>query len=453
LKTLAVSPGDLSPTFDPSVTEYTVTTTAEKVTVTATANHKFAKVGDNGVIEADNLEVGVPRNVTIAVLAEDLSMKIYTVTVTREAATPPPGGITTKWWNFSDDAFKNAFSSYSGTLTETIDVDGLTLVATSSANIQLEGNTKSLDGYNFTQRLKTGGNGGVNTARALKFDVNGPSTITVYALSSSSSADRTLVVHDGTAEIGIINAPGTATGSETGKGSVSYTGSGGTIHIYSLSGGINLYGVKVETSSGGGGGGDGGDEPTWTKVDLGPNGAGNYTVNSGLLSVTGVGKWESANQSLTFVYMPVSGAFTATVKVESYEADGSAGNGGQAGLLVTPDITKTENDFIHWLAGTQKELAATAYSRRESVANASRGGLTAGGTGTDVYLKIERDGDNVKLYASKDGIDWGSGSGRSFTGLANDLYIGPAMNSNHNSTATTAVFSNFTLNGQSVTFE
>jgi hypothetical protein len=201
-------------------------------------------------------------------------------------------------------------------------------------------------------------------------------------------------------------------------------------------------------------GGGPGPGSSWTKVDLGPNGAGSHTFGGGQLSITGKGKWESANQSLTFVYLPVTGAFTATVKVVSYEADGSAGNGGQAGLLVTPDITATENNFVHWLAGTQKELAATAYSRREAVGtNAGRGSLAAGGAGAEVYLKIERNGDSVKLYASKDGADWGSGSSRSFSGLADALYIGPAMNSNHNSTATTAVFAQFTLNGQSVVFE
>jgi hypothetical protein len=261
LKTLTVSPGNLTPAFDPSITEYTVTTTAEKVTFTAAANHKFAKVGNNGTIEADNLELGVPRPVTIAVFAEDGTQQIYTITVTREA---PAGGTTTKWWNFSDDAFLTAFNSYSGTLTETITVDDLTLVATASANIQLDGSSKNLDGKTFTRRLKTGGDGGVNTARALKFNVEGPSTITVYLLSSASTETRNLVVHDGTSQIGDnISAPGSVTSNGTGKGSVSYTGSGGTIYIYSSSGGINLYGVEVITSSGGGGGDEpgGGDTP------------------------------------------------------------------------------------------------------------------------------------------------------------------------------------------------
>lgn len=446
LKTLAASPGELSPAFDPGITEYAVTTTAEKVTLTATATHKFATVGNNGVFEADNLVVGDPRIVIIPVLAEDLTTKLYTVTVTREAPSGG-GGVTTKWWNFSDAAFQTAFEAVNGTLTESTTIAALTLIATSGKTMRLTSNSKSIDSYSFTHRLQLDGTG-TTTERAVKFAVEGPSTISVYMITGSGSTVRPLVVHDGTAELTRLNTEG----SDIAKYTYYYAGSAGNIYLYSGDSGINLYGIYLETTSGGGGGDTPGN--TWTKVDLGPNGSGNYSVNSGLLSVTGVGKWESANQSLTFIYMPVSGAFTATVKVESYDADGSAGNGGQAGLLVTPDITATENNFIHWLAGTQKELAATAYSRRESaVSTASRGSLTAGGTGTDVYLKIERDGDNVKLSASKNGVDWGSGSSRSFSGLANDLYIGPAMNSNHNSTATTAVFSNFTLNGQSVAFE
>jgi hypothetical protein len=453
LKSLKVSPGNLSPEFGPDVTEYTVTTTAEKVTVTAEANHKFSKVGNNGVFEADNLVEGVPHIVTIPVLAEDLTTKIYTVTVTREAP-PSGGGATTRWWNFSDDAFKNAFlAGGASTLsfTQNYTVDGLEIIAGGS-EMRYTTSSQSMDGYSFTHRLQLNGTGDI-TKRTLKFDVEGPSMITVYMITGSNGSDRPLVLHNGTEELGRLNT-GTD-GSNLTKETFSYTGGAGSIYIYSGNSGINLYGLKVETGSGGGGEPGGGDTPgdTWTKVDLGEKGNGNYSVSSGKMTVTGVGKWESGKQSLTFVYMQVSGAFTATVKVDSYDAYDTANNAGQAGLLVTPDITKTGNDFIHWLAGTQKGLAATVYSRRESVADAGRGNLTAGGTGSEVYLKIERNGDNVILYASKDGTTWGSASKRSFTGLADELYIGPAMNSRSDDYVGTAVFSNFTLNGQPVAFE
>jgi hypothetical protein len=261
LKTLTASPGNLTPAFDPAVTEYEVTTTAEKVTITAEASHKFAKVGNSGSFEADNLVVSVPSIVTIPVLAEDLTTKIYTVTVTRQE-TPSSGGPTTKMWNFSDAAFETAFAGVSGTVTEaSLIVDGVTFLT----NLQYDGSSKLIDGHIFTKRVKLGGTGST-TSRALKFDVDGPSTITVYALSSSSGVDRNLIVHDGTTQLGIITAPGTATDAETGKGSVS-TSAAGSIYIYSSNSGINIYGIYVETASGGGGGGGGDDDTPGTVVN------------------------------------------------------------------------------------------------------------------------------------------------------------------------------------------
>ena len=243
LKTLTVSPGDLLPAFDPDVTEYTVTTTAEKVTITAVANHKFAKVGNNGNFEVDNLVVNVPNTVNIPVLAEDLTTKIYTVTIMRQASS---GGVTTKWWNFSDVAFQNELP---GTFTQDYAIDGLDIIA--GSEMRYNTNSKALDGYSFTHRLQLNGTGSI-TSRTLKFDVEDPTTITVYMVTGSGSSVRPLVVHNGAEELTRLNTDG----SDIGKYVYNYTGSAGSIYLYSGDSGINLYGVKVETISGGGSGGD-----------------------------------------------------------------------------------------------------------------------------------------------------------------------------------------------------
>ena len=82
LKSLKISPGTLTPAFDPEVTEYTavVAETIEKVTVSAPTSDANAKVvisGNSGLVLGDN-------TVTCKVTAQDGSSNTYTITVTRQ---------------------------------------------------------------------------------------------------------------------------------------------------------------------------------------------------------------------------------------------------------------------------------------------------------------------------------------------------------------------------------
>jgi hypothetical protein len=88
---LTVSTGTLSPDFTPDTISYTVTVpnTAASITVNATAAHPKAAVGGGaGVKKA--LEVGA-NPITVTVTAEDGTVKVYTVTVTRQANTDITG--------------------------------------------------------------------------------------------------------------------------------------------------------------------------------------------------------------------------------------------------------------------------------------------------------------------------------------------------------------------------
>ncbi len=82
LKSLKISPGTLSPAFDPTVTEYTATVaeSIEKITVSAPTNDADAKVvisGNSGLALGENA-------VTCKVTAQDGSVNVYTITVTRQ---------------------------------------------------------------------------------------------------------------------------------------------------------------------------------------------------------------------------------------------------------------------------------------------------------------------------------------------------------------------------------
>lgn len=154
-------------------------------------------------------------------------------------------GFTTyaQEWNFSSANF-NALATISATKT----VDGLTIYAATGAEVVVDANNKTLDGLNFTSRLKLGGTGafdagGLPVSRVLSFPVTGNTKITVMGMSSSSSADRELVFAAGTKETVVGKFP--ALGASISKGEYNYTGGPTTIYIFSASSGVNIYYLKA----------------------------------------------------------------------------------------------------------------------------------------------------------------------------------------------------------------
>lgn len=146
-------------------------------------------------------------------------------------------------WNFSDANFNSL-----GEITETTTVDGLTIYANSEKSVTIDENNKSLDGMEYTHRLKLGGSGqfdesGMPTGRVLAFEVTGNTTITVIGMSSSSSSDRELVIAAGTKDNEIARFP--AMGESISKGEYNYMGGATTIYLFSPSSGVNLYHVKT----------------------------------------------------------------------------------------------------------------------------------------------------------------------------------------------------------------
>ena len=141
------------------------------------------------------------------------------------------------WWNISDDDFNNA-----GTLEADTVIRQLHILATPSKTVIIDGSKKSLDGYNFTHRLKLGG-AGSDSARVVWFDVKGSCSLEIYLMSSSSN-DRELNVALGS--LGNIVQPALpASGSTLGKETYAYSGEATRIWLYSGNGGINIYGIKL----------------------------------------------------------------------------------------------------------------------------------------------------------------------------------------------------------------
>lgn len=137
------------------------------------------------------------------------------------------------------------------TITTTTDaelVEGTGISA--SAGLAIDANGKSIDGYKFTHRLKLGGTMKFEddvVKAGVKIVVDGPATIVVYGMSSSSSAVRTLrlcTLTDGALVDVMINEE--VAGDAIGK-YVFTVEAAGTYYLGSKSSGINLYYISVAT--------------------------------------------------------------------------------------------------------------------------------------------------------------------------------------------------------------
>ncbi len=152
------------------------------------------------------------------------------------------GSITAKAdsvsWNFKNSEFKNL-----GTISSTVTVDGLSLIATSSKTMSVKSNSVTVDGTTYSYCLALGGTG--NTSyRAVKVPVSGSDTIKVV-LKSSGSSTRSLVVADASGnKLGTLSA-----GSSASIQSYNYSGSSGYVYLYSSGSGINIYKIQVDSKS------------------------------------------------------------------------------------------------------------------------------------------------------------------------------------------------------------
>lgn len=195
------------------------------------SKEEVATVDESGVVTA--LSAG---ETVVAVVTVD-GDKIATVTITVEA------GEDTGYANieFLD------FSTYNGqTLSAETQIaagnGGTITVLNSGGKVTVDGNSKSMDEYDFDYRLKLGGTGKKDTS-SIKLDLKAGATITVYGMSGSKNKVRTLVLYDG--NFTAIDSTQTNDGVDIAK--FTYTVSaGGEYYLGSNDSGINIYGIIID---------------------------------------------------------------------------------------------------------------------------------------------------------------------------------------------------------------
>lgn len=171
--------------------------------------------------------------------------------------------------------------------------------------------------------------------------------------------------------------------------------------------------------------------------------------DDGVISLTGIGKIESGKQAMAYVYRLIEGDFTMTTKLSNPTFNVTS-NQTQAhvGLMITPDITKTESDFLY--ATTSYAADVKYYSSSRVAASVARSAKTLNaptGTGGDVYLKLRRSG--LLLYSSYSldgGVTYGVETPVTFTELPASIHVGMLVSSGSTTIGATATFSEIKIN-------
>ena len=106
-----------------------------------------------------------------------------------------------------------------------------------AGSVVVDANNKSVDGYSFTKRIKTGGAGTINE-RTIMFNAKTAGNIVLYAMSSNSTQTRNVNLLD---EFGnVVSTLNGVSGASLEKYVITVP-SAGVYHLGSESGGLNIY--------------------------------------------------------------------------------------------------------------------------------------------------------------------------------------------------------------------
>lgn len=202
--------------------------------VNVDSNDKSTNGGLNSSVNIGTITV----TGTLEQVSAEATTKATTTTTTEattETTTVTPAGDIVATINASDLT--------AGDITANTVSGQFKLIADATNKLTVEANSKSLDGYTFTQRLKTNGTGAVDK-RAISFTTTGAGNVIFYAMSGSNKEDR---------PVNLLNAEGTTVGTVTVSGTTfaKYTiaiPSAGTYYLVSGKSGINFYLIGTDVA-------------------------------------------------------------------------------------------------------------------------------------------------------------------------------------------------------------
>ena len=184
------------------------------------------------------------------------------------------------------------------------------------------------------------------------------------------------------------------------------------------------------------------NSPVWARADVGAVGkAGSdsynpansqYTINGAGAGVTGTA------DALHFLYVSLSGDFTITAKVDSF--NGTATNAG-AGVMLRQSTAA---------GAIEASLLFKSYSNqvkfnRRTASGGSTSATTSSTSGTSCWVRLVRSGTTVQAFKSNDGVTWTQVGSNVTVSMTNPVLVGLAVTSGTTSSTKQALFDNVTI--------
>ncbi|WP_166437305.1 LamG-like jellyroll fold domain-containing protein [Niastella caeni] len=165
-----------------------------------------------------------------------------------------------------------------------------------------------------------------------------------------------------------------------------------------------------------------------TNMDIGnPGIAGSAAYSNGKWTVKGAGTLAATSSNFTF--KPVTGDFTIIAKIDSNYISSAT-----AGVMVRDGLAASANN-----------IALNLYNGSVNTRwNGSVSGYTHYPPKAPWWLKLERIGNRIFSYHSKDGVNW-SCHNCIYNSFAQEVYVGIFTISNNTSVLNTTVFSNVSI--------
>jgi uncharacterized protein YceK len=444
-------PSGVTASFNPSSAASASTLTLTSSATAAVGTFTMTVTGSSGSLtNQTNLTLTVNPTGSYTLSASPSSLSILqgtngtsTITVAPQngfngnvtlSASGLPSGVTASFnpaTTATTSTLTLAASSIAATGTVTVTVTGtsgnlsnattlsLTVTAPPNFTLSVSPNTLTIaQGASGTSTITVTPQNGFNSNVSLSAS-GMPNGVTASFNPSSPTSTSTLT----------LSASSTAT---TGTVTVTITGTSGSLSSNTTIS-LTVHALNVPTLP-----------SIWTDGDIGSTGlAGSAGYANGVFTVTGAGaQIYGTADAFHFVYQPLSGDGTIIARLVSVQG----GSGYVApGVMIRETLTA---------ASTNAETADwSAYSAIYFDARTSSGASTTPYSSVNetlpYWIKVSRSGSAFSSYTSSDGVNWTQRGANQTISMAQNVFVGLAVNSGSTSALATATFDNVSVSSAS----
>jgi RHS repeat-associated protein len=177
---------------------------------------------------------------------------------------------------------------------------------------------------------------------------------------------------------------------------------------------------------------------SWNDLDVGAVGlTGSATYANSVFTVDGSGEgFFSNSDEFNFVWQPLSGDGSIVARVVSL----TGGSSPPAGVMIRE--TLNANSTSAYTA----YRSSTVYFIKRATTGASSNYQTASAGALPYWVGLSREGNTFTSYTSVDGVNWVQVGTAQTISMAQNVYIGLAISSDDNTSLSTAVFDNVSVN-------